>query len=79
MSARAAAGARTPRTAPLRAMLRAGLGAVLPLLMPGMLLAGILSGIATPTEVAAFAVLYGAVLADLRLSRDGSARVFFAP
>jgi len=44
-------------------MLRAGLGAVLPLLMPAMLLAGILLGIATPTEVASFAVLYGLFLA----------------
>ena len=42
-------------------MARAGLGAVLPLLMPAMLLGGILFGIATPTEVAAFAVVYGLV------------------
>jgi tripartite ATP-independent transporter DctM subunit len=57
----------TPRTqrAPLAVMLRAGLGALLPLLMPGMLLTGILLGIATPTEVAAFAVVYGVVLAML--------------
>jgi tripartite ATP-independent transporter DctM subunit len=53
---------RAPR-APLAATLRAGLGALLPLLMPGMLLTGILLGIATPTEVAAFAVVYGLVLA----------------
>jgi hypothetical protein len=51
----------SPR-APLRVILRAGLGAVLPLLMPGMLLAGILLGWATPTEVAALAVLYGLAL-----------------
>jgi tripartite ATP-independent transporter DctM subunit len=51
----------SPR-APLRVMLRAGLGAVLPLLMPGTLLAGILLGWATPTEVAALAVLYGLAL-----------------
>jgi tripartite ATP-independent transporter DctM subunit len=44
------------------AMLRAAAGAVLPLFMPGMLLAGILLGIATPTEVAAFAVVYGLFL-----------------
>ncbi|HYC14833.1 MAG TPA: TRAP transporter large permease subunit [Stellaceae bacterium] len=44
-------------------ILRAGAGAVLPLLMPAMLLAGILLGIATPTEVASFAVLYGLFLA----------------
>jgi tripartite ATP-independent transporter DctM subunit len=48
-----------------QAMLRAGAGAVLPLLMPGMLLAGILLGLATPTEVAAFAVVYGVVLSML--------------
>ena len=54
----------SPR-APLAAMVRAGAGAVLPLLMPVMLLAGILLGIATPTEVAAGAVLYGLALAVL--------------
>src|SRR6516225_7639550 len=53
------------RRASTEAMLRAGAGAVLPLLMPGMLLAGILLGLATPTEVAAFAVIYGAVLSML--------------
>jgi tripartite ATP-independent transporter DctM subunit len=56
-------GALRVARAPAASMLRAGLGAVLPLLMPGMLLAGILLGIATPTEVAAFAVIYGVVLA----------------
>jgi len=60
--ARRAGAPRVPRV-PLDAMLHAGLGAVLPLLMPGMLLAGILLGIATPTEVAAFAVVYGVFLA----------------
>jgi tripartite ATP-independent transporter DctM subunit len=60
--ARRSSTARVPR-APLPAMLRAGLGAILPLLLPGMLLAGILLGIATPTEVAAFAVVYGLFLA----------------
>jgi tripartite ATP-independent transporter DctM subunit len=53
------------RRASTEAMLRAGAGAVLPLLMPGMLLAGILLGLATPTEVAAFAVVYGVVLSML--------------
>ena len=43
-------------------ILRAGADALLPLLMPAMLLAGILLGVATPTEVAAFAVVYGLVL-----------------
>jgi tripartite ATP-independent transporter DctM subunit len=59
--------AGTPRVAraPLRTMVLAGLNAVLPLLMPAMLLGGILFGVATPTEVAAFAVLYGLALAML--------------
>lgn len=47
------------------ALLWAGLGAVLPLGMPVMLFAGILLGVATPTEVSAFAVLYGLALAML--------------
>ena len=68
-----AAPARLPACArAAERMLRAAAGAVLPLLMPGMLLAGILLGIATPTEVAAFAVVYGLVLVDGGLSRDGS-------
>jgi tripartite ATP-independent transporter DctM subunit len=49
--------------APLRSVVRAGLGAVAPMLMPAFLLAGILSGIATPTEIAALAVVYGLFLA----------------
>jgi tripartite ATP-independent transporter DctM subunit len=53
--------ASAPRE-PLASVVRAGLGAILPLLMPGMLLAGILLGFATPTEVAALAVVYGLVL-----------------
>jgi tripartite ATP-independent transporter DctM subunit len=64
VQARRADGEPTPR-APLSAMLRAGLEAVLPLLMPGMLLAGILLGVATPTEIAAIAVIYGLALAVL--------------
>jgi tripartite ATP-independent transporter DctM subunit len=59
--ARRAALPRVPR-APRRVLLHAALSAVLPLLMPAMLLAGILFGIATPTEVAAFAVVYGLFL-----------------
>jgi tripartite ATP-independent transporter DctM subunit len=59
--ARRAGAPRVPR-APLEAMFRAGAGAVLPLLMPGMLIGGILLGVATPTEVAAFAVVYGLFL-----------------
>ena len=42
---------------------RAALSAVLPLLMPVILIGGILAGIATPTEVAAFAVVYGLAIA----------------
>ena len=41
---------------------RAGMHAILPLPMPATLLAGILFGFATPTEVAAFAVIYGLFL-----------------
>jgi len=48
---------------PARSMLAAGLTALPALLMPLMLLVGILAGIATPTEVATFAVIYGLVLA----------------
>ena len=49
--------------APIRSILRAALIAVPALLMPVILLVGILAGIATPTEVATFAVLYGLGLA----------------
>ena len=57
----------TPRAtrATARVIARAGIGAVLPLLMPGMLLAGILLGVATPTEIAAIAVVYGLLLSGL--------------
>ena len=54
----------TPRV-PVKTMMTAGLGAVPALLMPLILLVGILGGIATPTEVASFAVLYGLGLAIL--------------
>src|SRR5271166_3664706 len=57
------AGALSAPRAPLRVVARAGLNAILPLLMPGMLLAGILLGLATPTEIAALAVVYGVILA----------------
>ncbi|HTZ81461.1 MAG TPA: TRAP transporter large permease subunit [Stellaceae bacterium] len=62
--ARRAGTPRLPR-APLATLARAGLAAVLPILMPGMLLAGILMGVATPTEIAALAVVYGLVLSTL--------------
>ncbi|MFZ2108066.1 MAG: TRAP transporter large permease subunit [Roseiarcus sp.] len=60
--ARRAEAPKLPR-APLESVVRAGLDAVLPILMPGFLLGGILSGLATPTEVAALAVVYGLFLA----------------
>jgi tripartite ATP-independent transporter DctM subunit len=60
--ARRAGAPRLPR-ASFPTIAWAGLGAVLPLLMPVILIGGILAGIATPTEVAAFAVLYGLALA----------------
>jgi tripartite ATP-independent transporter DctM subunit len=44
------------------ARLTAGVAAVPPLLMPLILFVGILSGAATPTEISAFAVLYGMAL-----------------
>jgi tripartite ATP-independent transporter DctM subunit len=64
LRARAAGAPRTPR-ASAGVIARAGLTAILPLLMPGTLLAGILLGIATPTEIAAGAVLYGLVLSSV--------------
>ena len=62
--ARRSTAPRVPR-APFETIIRAGLSAILPLLLPGMLLAGILLGIATPTGVAAFAVIYGLFLATV--------------
>ena len=44
---------------------RLGLDAILPFSMPVLLFAGILSGFATPTEISAFAVLYGLLLATV--------------
>ncbi len=51
--------------APVREMLRTGAHAILPLVMPVLLFAGILLGFATPTEISAFAVLYGVALAAI--------------
>jgi tripartite ATP-independent transporter DctM subunit len=64
LRARAGGAPRSPR-AGAGVVARAGLGAILPLLMPGTLLAGILLGIATPTEIAAIAVVYGIVLSSV--------------
>lgn len=61
---RAGSASRLPR-ADVRTIARAGVGAILPLLMPGLLMAGILFGIATPTEIAALAVVYGILLSAL--------------
>jgi len=58
-------GARPASRAPFSVIARAGLNAILPLLMPAMLLAGILLGLATPTEIAGFAVVYGLALSML--------------
>jgi tripartite ATP-independent transporter DctM subunit len=46
-------------------LVRLGLNAILPFSMPVLLFAGIFSGFATPTEISAFAVLYGLFLATL--------------
>jgi tripartite ATP-independent transporter DctM subunit len=62
--ARASGAPRLPLARP-NVIARAGLGAILPLLMPGTLLAGILFGVATPTEIAAIAVVYGILLSSL--------------
>ncbi|HXY98884.1 MAG TPA: TRAP transporter large permease subunit [Stellaceae bacterium] len=51
--------------APLAVVARSALTATPALLMPAMLFAGILLGVATPTEVSAFAVVYGLLLASL--------------
>jgi tripartite ATP-independent transporter DctM subunit len=61
---RAGSAPRLPR-ADVRTITRAGIGAILPLLMPGLLMAGILFGVATPTEIAALAVVYGILLSAL--------------
>jgi tripartite ATP-independent transporter DctM subunit len=59
-----------------RRRLDASIGAILPFLMPVILFAGILTGAATPTEVSAFAVLYGMVL-SLVAYREMNLRSFF--
>ena len=64
LRARTSGTPRTPRASGY-VMARAGLDAILPLLMPGTLLAGILLGVATPTEIAALAVVYGLLLSGL--------------
>jgi tripartite ATP-independent transporter DctM subunit len=64
LRARAADAPRTPR-ASTGVIARAGLGAILPMLMPATLLAGILMGFATPTEIAAIAVVYGLLLSGI--------------
>jgi tripartite ATP-independent transporter DctM subunit len=56
--------------------LNASVGAILPFLMPLILFVGILGGFATPTEVSAFAVLYGMFL-SLFVYREMNWRSFF--
>jgi tripartite ATP-independent transporter DctM subunit len=56
--------------------LNASIGAILPFLMPVILFVGILTGAATPTEVSAFAVLYGMSL-SLVVYREMDVRSFF--
>jgi len=77
LRARASGAPRTPR-ASARVLARAGLGAILPLMMPGALLAGILLGAATPTEIAALAVVYGIMLSSVmyrEMSLQGFVRI----
>jgi tripartite ATP-independent transporter DctM subunit len=64
-----------PRS-PWSVRLNASLGAILPFLMPIILFVGILGGFATPTEVSAFAVLYGMFL-SLVVYRELNLRNFF--
>jgi len=54
---------RAPTAVRRGSLTRLGLAAILPFSMPLLLFAGIFSGFATPTEISAFAVLYGLVLA----------------
>jgi len=56
-------------------LLRLGARAVLPFSMPALLFAGILTGFATPTEISAFAVSYGLLIAIV-LYRELSWRGF---
>jgi tripartite ATP-independent transporter DctM subunit len=60
-----ASGMDPAERAPWPARLKASIAAVPPLLMPLILFVGILSGTATPTEISAFAVLYGMALSLL--------------
>jgi tripartite ATP-independent transporter DctM subunit len=62
--------------APWSVRLDASIGSILPFLMPLILFVGILAGIATPTEVSAFAVLYGMFL-SLVVYREMNWRSFF--
>jgi tripartite ATP-independent transporter DctM subunit len=68
---------RSPRP-PIGTVLNASLHAILPLSMPGMLLGGILGGVATPTEIAAAAVLYGVFLSVLVYRKMGWEEFFKA-
>jgi len=50
------------KRASLHDFAKAALGGILPLIMPVLLIGGIVFGVATPTEVASFAVIYGLML-----------------
>ena len=73
--ARARRGGVAQRRAGMGVVARAGMAAILPLGMPVLLFAGILLGLATPTEISAFAVVYGLVLSVV-LYRAMDARGF---
>jgi tripartite ATP-independent transporter DctM subunit len=62
--------------APWSVRLDASIGAILPFMMPLILFVCILAGIATPTEVSAFAVLYGMFL-SLVVYREMDWRSFY--
>jgi tripartite ATP-independent transporter DctM subunit len=62
--------------APWSVRLHVSIGAILPFMMPFILFVGILAGIATPTEVSAFAVLYGMFL-SLVVYREMDWRSFY--
>jgi tripartite ATP-independent transporter DctM subunit len=62
--------------APWSVRLDASIGAILPFMMPLILFVGILAGVATPTEVSAFAVLYGMFL-SLVVYREMDWRNFY--
>ena len=65
----------TTMRAPAKVILSTSLHAILPLMLPVILVGGVLSGIATPTEISAAAVVFGAILAGL-VYREADRAVF---